>query len=233
MTTTVIIPAYNEEKYIGKTLEGLKRLHTKPDELIVMDGGSSDGTAIIAKKYGARVIVEKRRGIGLAREIGLENSTSDIVAYTDADTIVNPYWLDKIIANLTKPGVVATYGGYKVTHEDEGHFYINFINFLNPILNKITSFFGLHLGGGQNIAFIRKKAIEVGGFPKKFRSVEDFEMLKRLSKVGKVYYDDNNYVYSSGRRAYEGPKFVWRVTKGMVVYFLTGKADKFYFPDVR
>ncbi len=233
MTISVVIPAYNEEKYLSNTFKSLDRLHRKPDEVVVIDGGSGDKTVSIAKKYGAKVYVEKKRGIGLARDIGLKKATSDIVAYTDADTRVNKYWLDRIARNLSRPGVVATYGGYKVTKVDEGFTYINFINFINPVLNKITSFFNLHLGGGQNIAFWRKKGLQVGGFPNDFRSVEDFEMLDRLSKIGKVYYDDNNYVQSSGRRAYEGPRMVFRVAKGMIRYFLTGKGDKFYFPDVR
>jgi peptidoglycan-N-acetylglucosamine deacetylase len=233
MTISVIIPAYNEELYLSKTLESLKKLHTQPNEIIIVDGNSTDKTVKIARTFGAKIITVKQRGIGLSRNMGLKKAACDIVAFTDADTLVNQLWLDKIVTNLSKPNVIATYGGYKVTHVDEGFFYINFINFINPIIIKTANYLGLYLGGGQNIAFLRKKGLEAGGFPSDFKSVEDFEMLRRLSKVGKVFYDDSNYVRSSGRRAYEGPKMILREIKGMIVYFLTGKADKFDFPDIR
>ena len=87
--------------------------------------------------------------------------------------------------------------------------------------------------GGQNIAFWRKKGIEAGGFPVDFKSVEDYEMMRRLSKVGKIVYDTKNTVLSSGRRAKEGAAMITRSIKGMTRYFLTGKADTFGFPDIR
>ncbi len=234
MTISVVIPAYNEEKYLPKTLESLKKLDRKPDEIIIVDGGSTDATAKVARARGATVITVAHRGIGYARQEGLKHAKGDIVAYTDADTIVPHNWLDNIVADLSRPNASASYGGYRVTKvSNQGLFYIYFINWVNPILFRISSFFGLHLGGGQNISFWREKGLRAGGFPTNFKSVEDYEMLRRLSKVGKVIYNPHNFVLSSGRRAKEGAAMILRVTRGMIIYFLTGRADTFGFPDIR
>ncbi|EKD68191.1 MAG: glycosyl transferase family 2 [uncultured bacterium] len=234
MTISIVIPAYNEEKGIGNTLEAVKKLTRLPDELLVVDGGSTDKTASIAQSYGAKVLSIPHRGIGFARQQGLEAATGDIVAFTDADTLVPFDWTEKIISTLKQPNVSAVYGGYKVTKPSwKGFLYWAFINFGNPILFQITSAFGLHIGGGQNIAFWRKKAVESGGFPVDFKSVEDYEMLRRLKTVGRVIYHPHNFVLSSGRRGEEGIGSIPRTIRGMFLYFTTGKADTFTFPDIR
>lgn len=234
MTISVVIPAYNEELYIKDTLQAIKQLTIQPNEIIVVDGGSTDKTAQIAKSFGAKVLPVPHRGIGFARQKGLEAATGDIIAYTDADTIVPHDWLEKITKTLQKPNVSAVYGGYKVTKPTwKGFLYWVFINYVNPFLFLFTSLFGLHIGGGQNIAFWRKKGITSGGFPVDFKSVEDYEMLKRLKTVGRVIYHPHNFVLSSGRRGEEGFQMVPRGIRGMFLYFTTGKADTFTFPDIR
>ena len=234
MTISVVIPAYNEEKYLPWTIESIKKLDRKPDEIVVVDGGSTDKTAASARQHGATVITVAHRGIGFARQMGLQKAAGDICAFTDADTIVPHDWLNRIERSLSGVGVAATYGRYVVTKESShGLFYIYFINWFNPFLFRVSSWFGLHLPGGQNIAFWRKKGIEAGGFPVDFKSVEDYEMMRRLSKVGKIVYDTKNTVLSSGRRAKEGAAMITRSIKGMTRYFLTGKADTFGFPDIR
>src|SRR5258706_9663525 len=105
MTISVVIPAYNEQKYLPKTLESLKKLDRKPDQIVVVDGGSTDATATVARAHGATVITVAHRGIGYARDKGLEKATGDIVAFTDADTVVPHDWLVKIEETLSRPKV--------------------------------------------------------------------------------------------------------------------------------
>lgn len=231
MTISVVIPAYNEEKYLSKTLISIAQLDRKPDEIIVIDGGSTDKTASIAKQYGARPVTIEHRGIGYARQKGLMAATCDAVAFTDADTIVPHDWLSKIEESLNNPNVVGVYSGYKI---DEGWLiYRFFINSVHPIIWKLSHALHMEVPGGQNIAFLRMKGIEVGGFPIDFKSVEDYEMIRRLKQVGVVVYRHDNYVVSSGRRGKEGFSMIFRVTIGMIKYFITRKADTFDFPDIR
>lgn len=231
MTISVIIPAYNEEKFLPETLKSIHNLIRKPDEIIIVDGGSTDKTAQIGKSYKAKVLTVEHRGIGYARQIGLEKATCDIVAYTDADTIVPNDWLSKIEESLSDPVVSAVYSGYYVT--DSWFIYYYFINYLQPLIFYFGYNINMYLGGGQNIAFWKNKGIKSGGFPVNFKSVEDFEILKRLKTVGKVIYRTDNFVTSSGRRGNEGFSMITRVLKGFFIYFTTGKADKFDFPDIR
>lgn len=231
MKVSVVIPAYNEEKYLGATLESIQQLDRKPDEVIIIDGGSTDNTVEVAKRYGAIPITVPHRGIGFARQKGLEAASGDIVAFTDADTIVPHFWLTKIIESLSRPGVVGVYSEFSVPN---GWLpYRLFTNVFQPIYIPILHFLGVSLAPGQNTAFWKQKALEAGGYPTDFKIAEDLEMARRLKKVGKLVYRWDNFVTSSGRRGDEGPPLLRRVFKAYTYYFFTKKADRIGFPDIR
>lgn len=96
MKVSVVIPAYNEEKYIGKCLQNLTDQEEMASEIIVVDNNSTDKTAEIAKKYGARVVIEKTQGMIPARNKGFNNAKYEIIARTDADTYVPKNWVKRI-----------------------------------------------------------------------------------------------------------------------------------------
>ena len=90
MRVSVIIPALNEERSIGRVLDDLprarERLAFEVAEVIVVDNGSTDSTAPVAARHGARVVSEPRRGYGSACLAGIDAlSETDIVAFVDAD----------------------------------------------------------------------------------------------------------------------------------------------------
>lgn len=93
LRVSVVIPAYNEEKLLGRCLESLKNQVVQPYEVIVVDNNSSDATSAIAKGYGASVVSEKRQGIAWARDAGFSKATGDIIARLDADCIAPPEWI--------------------------------------------------------------------------------------------------------------------------------------------
>ncbi len=231
MTISVVIPAYNEEKYLPKTLESIARLDRKADEVIVIDGGSTDKTAEVARELGSKPITIEHRGIGFARQKGVEAASGDVIAFTDADTIVPHDWLNKIEHALTQPGVAGCYGGFRVPN---GWFpYWFFVNYIQPVVTFICHYLGLPMAPGQNTSFWKEKARAAGGYPVDFKIAEDLEMARRLRKVGSLVYLSNNYVTSSGRRGDEGFPLLVRIFKVFVLYFLTRRADKIGFPDIR
>jgi glycosyltransferase involved in cell wall biosynthesis len=85
----VILPTLNEEKGVGKTIDSIKTDYFKKNkwnlEIIIVDGNSKDKTREIAKKKGAKIIVEKRKGYGRAYKTGMSKATGDIIVTGDAD----------------------------------------------------------------------------------------------------------------------------------------------------
>jgi glycosyltransferase involved in cell wall biosynthesis len=235
MLISVVIPAYNEEKYIGKTLESIKKLDLKDDwviEIVVINGGSTDKTKEVGEKYGARVIDEPHKGIGFARQEGIKHAKGDIIAFTDADTTVPKNWLIKHVEALLKPNVSFTYGTFRVT---DGKFpYFHYINYIQPYwLWFIHHFLGKPIAAGQNLAFWRKKALSVGGFDDKILLFEDIDFAIRMKKVGKTVFIPDLIVQSSGRRSNEGWSFFNRMTVVTFKYFVLGRRSLGGFPDFR
>ena len=88
-----VIPAWNEESVLGRTLEALsaaRRHLIEPSEVVVADDSSSDQTAEIARKHGARVLSVRHRQISATRNAGAREARGDLLIFIDADTIVTP-----------------------------------------------------------------------------------------------------------------------------------------------
>lgn len=87
MKVTALIPAFNEKKTITSIIKTIQN-HSEVDGVLVVDDGSSDGTAFVSKKTGVRVIsLEKNQGKGAALQRGIEEINSDIILMLDADLI--------------------------------------------------------------------------------------------------------------------------------------------------
>ncbi len=93
---SVVIPAYNEEKYLPNLLSSLKSQSFRDFEIIVVDNNSTDKTAKIARSFGAKVVKEKIKGMTPAREKGFSSAKAEIIARTDADSTVSKNWLETI-----------------------------------------------------------------------------------------------------------------------------------------
>lgn len=233
MTVTLIIPALNEEKYLPQTLASVKALTRQPDEIIVVNAQSEDKTAEIAKKFGAKIVMVDRRSIGYSRNQGLKAASGDIVAFTDADTILPTDWLSTIVSHMEKNNVVGVFGGFRVP--DGPWWYRLYINVFQPFSNTLTyALFKIPFATGQNMAFYRKKAVAAGGFPEDFKIAEDIEIARRVMSTGKIVFSQNFFVVASGRRGNEGFwQLVSRSFSAFFYYFIYHKADKIGFPNLR
>ena len=136
MKISVIIPAYNEAKYLGACLESIERQRvTEVCEVIVVDNGSTDATVKIAEKFsGVRIISELRKGVNKARERGRLSAIGDILAYLDADTIVPEGWFEQIVERFGRDerlvcisGPYRYYGLTSRVQELSIRFYWNFL----------------------------------------------------------------------------------------------------------
>ncbi|MBC7271954.1 MAG: glycosyltransferase [Streptomyces sp.] len=117
---TVIVPAYNEKECIANTLQSLAR-STHPIEIIVVDDGSTDGTAQLARDAAAdlgmlnvRVIRQENAGKPAALNNGVRNAAHDIVVMMDGDTVFEPDTVRQLVQPFADPGVGAVAGNAKV-----------------------------------------------------------------------------------------------------------------------
>ena len=106
MLLSVIVPAFNEELYLPRSLPSLQRAAAEcrcSVELIVVNNASTDRTAEIAKASGARVVCEPVHNIARVRNAGAATAHGEVLVFVDADTTVPPGFLDKVHEAMTDP----------------------------------------------------------------------------------------------------------------------------------
>lgn len=204
MLISVIIPAFNEEDYIGETLASLNRamafLREKEivsAEIIVVDNDSADLTASVARDFGATVIMETRHNVAQVRNAGAAAASGDVLVFVDADTIVPDQLLRRIVAALAEPtcpgGAVDTnYRPAKLTSK----IYLQ----LWRIIGKMT---GMAQGATQ---FCRKDVFfALNGYDETLFMGEDVDFYWRLKRFarrrkGRVSFIEDLPVVPSTRR---------------------------------
>lgn len=113
MRVAVVIRCRNEEAHIGRLLTGLMRQRRRPDEIIVVDSGSTDATVSIASAFPTRVIhiAQDDFSFGRACNVGCEATTSEFVVFISAHCYpVYDSWLDELVAPFDKQDIALTYG---------------------------------------------------------------------------------------------------------------------------
>lgn len=214
---SVVIPAYNEEKYIANVLKTVSSQDYPKEnyEVIVVDNNSDDKTSEIAKSLAATVIPCLTRGVSAARQCGVERAQGEIIAFTDADAFLPKKWLLRIESEMRGSGLIA-FGG-PMEPKDAGVFTV-FLFLIYDIFVKINQLFGRHLLWGNNFA-VRRDAIKaIGGFNTSLSTSEDWELCLRLAKkygkYGKIKYSLRQKVLVSNRKL--------RDSKIFLRYFLAG-----------
>ena len=111
MKISLIIPVYNEEKYIAGCLDSIALQKIMPDEVIIVNNNCTDNTLSIVKKYPfVRVINETTQGMIAARNAGFNAATYEIIARCDADARIPSNWISKIHRNFTSSKIDALTG---------------------------------------------------------------------------------------------------------------------------
>src|SRR5829696_3493306 len=111
MLISVVIPAFNEEAYLGRTLASLGRaaasLREKVNlsaELVVVDNDSSDSTADVARAFGAAVVKEAQNNVAKVRNTGARAARGDVLVFVDADTVVPAELLCRVVEVMAESG---------------------------------------------------------------------------------------------------------------------------------
>lgn len=113
---TVVIPVKDDARHLERCLEALSRQVHLPDEVVVVDNASTDDSAEVARRAGARVVDEPEPGIPAAASTGYDAVEHGVIVRCDADTVPPPDWLQRVHEAFARdPGLVAVTG--------PGHFY--------------------------------------------------------------------------------------------------------------
>jgi glycosyltransferase involved in cell wall biosynthesis len=203
----VVVPAYNEEGYLAKTLESVKNQEFKNFELIVVCNGCTDGSEGIARKYTDNVFTIKEKNVSKARNFGAAKAKNAFLVFLDADTLLGEGVLGKVNKVVLKDRYFGTAKG-----KGEGFRNGAYLGFKN-IINKF-------LPWNQGFVYCDKRSFfEVGGFNSNLLKGElrDF-----FSKAKGKYKRINVYVEPSDRRVKE-----WGLRK-LIKYWLFEKKKKDY-----
>ena len=112
MKISLIIPAYNEEKYIGECLKSIEQYGKDFFEVIVVNNASTDNTAGVCCEFPfVRVVDQPIQGLLWARQKGYEESKGDYLAYIDSDCRLDQSWYKKMTDEFTKNGKIISISG--------------------------------------------------------------------------------------------------------------------------
>ena len=197
---SVIIPAKNSERTIGKCLRSVFNQEYPPHEVIVVDGGSTDKTRSVAEKNHARVVVEpphKRSAPGIGRNHGAKSAHGDILAFLDSDCYPERTWLDLVVDIFKDPQV----GMYSIVVSDgTGKIISRAYHYLHM---KISYDFA----PSRCMAVRREPFMQVKGFDETLTTGEDNDLSYRVRQLGyriivdkesKVYHDDDHMTNLKG-----------------------------------
>lgn len=203
MKISVIVCAYNEEKYIKDCLASiLKNPPADLLEVIVVDNGSTDGTAEIAGGFKGlvRVVREPRKGLTRARQKGLLEAKGDVLAFVDADARIPENWFEVLRREFARDNnLVCLSGPYRLYDLHNSSWSLPVLIWI--YITIIADFFGGNTIYGGNFAAKKSALDTIGGFDTAIAFYgEDTNIARRLAKAGRVKFVKDFFVYASARR---------------------------------
>ena len=223
---SVVVPVYNEGKYIQATLQALKKQTFTDFEVIVKDGGSRDQTVRTSRKFADKVVSMPDTSAADARNQGARYAEGEILVFMDADTFLLPQTLERFKKLMDNKKVIGL-SCRKIPQSGSllDRFLYEFVNASTFVSSKIG------LGGAHgNCMLIRKCVFEqIGGFNPDIIVAEEQELVRRASKFGRYDFLLDFYVVENPRRLQKWGRLrlymAW--TLGMVKSFIAWKKQRY------
>lgn len=190
---SVIIPAHNEEDYIGMTLDALSRQNYPHFEVIVVANGCSDRTAAIAMKGCDRLVVLSDKSLGVARNLGAKLARGNLLMFLDADTVLEPGALEIVAHKFTHEYATGTFKG-QPDNADRLSF-----RAIYAVKNFIHRW-SFHRGSSGVILCWKHQFLLARGFDEGLQVRENSELIHRLGVFGKYRYIGETAAITSMRR---------------------------------
>jgi glycosyltransferase involved in cell wall biosynthesis len=184
---SVIIPVYNARGDLTKCLDAFQRTSYPHYELIVVDDGSTDDSYDVAQKAGVQVLrMDKNSGPAAARNFGAGHAKGDILLFVDADVLVQPDTIERVVEDFVKhPEIAAVFGSYDHSPYEK-NFLSQYKNLLHHFVHQTSNPDAVTFWAGCGA--IRKEIFDqAGGFDASryvVPSIEDIELGYRLKKNG-------------------------------------------------
>jgi len=223
---SVVIPAYNEANYIGRTLRALRNQTFRDFEVIVKDGKSQDQTCIVAKQYAQRVVSLHDHSAAEARNQGARHAQGEILVFMDADSMLTPETFHRFYEIMKDRNVVGV-SCRKVPLSSSVldrvlYEFVNLSTFVSATMR---------LGGAHgNLMLVRRGVFErVGGFNPNIIVAEEQELVRRALRFGKYVFLLDHYVVENPRRLKQWGRLrlymAWFI--GMFKSFKAGKKQAY------
>ncbi len=185
MRVSVIVPLWNSERTIGRTIECLLQQTLAPAEIIIIDDGSTDRSREVLQRFEDWIIVVTRTngGPASARNVGLRLASSELIAFTDSDCYPEPGWLAALVSGFDNPAVGGVGGVVRGADPNLCGEYIDLIRLLDPAIDQSGEIGYLITA---NAAFRREVLFEAGLFDEGFRlpGGEEADLGWRIRRLG-------------------------------------------------
>jgi len=193
ISISVIVPVRNGERTIDGCLGSILDQSIRDFEVVVVDNASDDATRTLVEKYSKkdpriRYVFESRLGRGNARSCGIECSRGSILAWTDSDCVVPHDWLEKLTTPIIEGREVIVQGGedpitdgyWSIQAQIAGERHRDCQMKSPPYIDHIDT---------KNLGIRKDILLKVGGFDKRLKALEDYELKIRLKIAGKkIFY---------------------------------------------
>jgi glycosyltransferase involved in cell wall biosynthesis len=220
---SVVIPTRERPTWLRACLDALQPLLLDTDEVVVVDSASpTAATADVARAAGVRLVVAERPGASLARNLGWQAASHELVAFIDDDVTPLEGWPEAVVGALTRPGTGWTTGWIGVA-PDQLHLPEPTPTMLSVEPRVLDRNSPGALGASANCGFHRSVLVDSGGFSERFgpgtwvAAAEDQELFDRLVGAGVLgYYEPAARVYhDQWRTRRQALRLHWNYGKGM------------------
>lgn len=186
---SIVIPTYQEEKFLGRLLESIKNQTLQPDEIIVSDNFSKDRTREIAKEYGC-IVVDGGNNPAIGRNKGAKAAKGDILLFFDADVnVINKKYLEKFVEAFKKRDLDIATTFVKYENAGVKELVANLSVNANKVFNSLflRHFRKVSSEVGINIMMTKKLFDEMGEFDESKNIHEDSDVFMRVMEKGAKY----------------------------------------------
>ena len=200
---SIVIPAWNEEVNILRSIASLAKLKTAyAIEILVINNNSTDQTQKTLDKLHIRSAAQPIQGWGPARQMGLEQARGEYILTADSDGLYPPTWVDEMMPVLQEPGVVCVYGRYSfIPSPGFSRFKLSLLELMKDTVAELRHLKRPHLNAyGISLGYRREQALAIGYVMYKIRG-EDGRLCFDLMKYGRV-----KQVKSSKARVWTGTR---------------------------